>query len=313
MNYSEYFGNTPAAKQSGNKVPIKKIYADSPVIVDNQNGQTATRTYQNADPIVVQRLTHEQEIMQQQQMAMSNHLAEQQKAYYDKIWNDKIDKMDEEAAPGPKKKVKKISFIDNKIKADEDAATCVDVLTPADIEINNEQVFESNSKDVVDEHLNDDFEDDNTMLIPDSETTLTENVKDEDEVTSPEELSHAEYLTPVEADNGNIVNDESVNNSPVETPETYGNSEINEVEEKNEEPVEPILAQDAEVETIEEFEEADELPEELKDLNIDEEYEAERAARLAAKEEASDSKKKSAKKSSSPKRKKPVVKAKIKK
>jgi hypothetical protein len=86
MNYSEYFGKNPNAGwgASGTKetnkedwskyfqpgtpqVPIKKVYSDSPVVIDNKNGQV--KTYMDVDPVVVQRPTHEQMIMEQQQMA----------------------------------------------------------------------------------------------------------------------------------------------------------------------------------------------------------------------------------------------------
>ena len=129
----------------------------------------------------------------------------------------------------------------------------------------------------------------------------------------------------------------------------------NEVKEEIEDTIEPILPQDAEVEDIVEEEDdvvetedkvkgdieaepeseklddtlgditdeyiPSDLPEELAGLNIDEEYEAERNARIAAKEaEAEETKKKSNRgrkkatnSSETSKRKKPVVKTKTKK
>ena len=70
MNYNEYFGKNPNAgwgasgtRDTNNEdwskyfepgtqqVPIKKVYSDSPVVVDNPNGQI--RTYMDVDPVVV--------------------------------------------------------------------------------------------------------------------------------------------------------------------------------------------------------------------------------------------------------------------
>ena len=131
MNYSEYFGKNPNAGwgASGTKetnkedwsnyfqpgtpqVPIKKMYSDSPVVIDNKNGQV--KTYMDVDPVVVQRPTHEQMLMEQQQRAASRRLAEEQKAYYDKVWNNKVKQMEDEFASEDKPKtVKKLSFVDN--------------------------------------------------------------------------------------------------------------------------------------------------------------------------------------------------------
>lgn len=332
MNYSEYFGKNPNAGwgASGTKetnkedwsnyfqpgtpqVPIKKMYSDSPVVIDNKNGQV--KTYMDVDPVVVQRPTHEQMIMEQQQMAASRRLAEEQKAYYDKVWNNKVKQMEDEFAGEDKPKVvKKLSFVDNPKAVEEQTQQPVNI----DVPQNAAPGYE------------------NKPMTEEEMQQQAEELQKKEELCDPIEDEVTEEPIP------NIIDE------PADVFE-------NEVDEEIEDTIEPILPQDAEVEDIVEEEDdvvetedkvegdveaepeseklddtfgdiADEdvpsdLPEELAGLNIDEEYEAERNARIAAKEaEAEETKKKSNRgrkkatdSSETSKRKKPVVKTKSKK
>ena len=124
MNYSEYFGNHPSAgfgtkgkkdewsdyfKNQSRRVPVEKVYSDSPIVVDRNIGKV--KTYLDVDPVVTQRPTHEQMLMQQQQMAISRRLAQEQKDYYGKVWENKINQMEVEEPQVPRK-VRKLSFVD---------------------------------------------------------------------------------------------------------------------------------------------------------------------------------------------------------
>ena len=353
MNYSEYFGKNPNAGwgASGTKetnkedwsnyfqpgtpqVPIKKMYSDSPVVIDNKNGQV--KTYMDVDPVVVQRPTHEQMIMEQQQMAASRRLAEEQKAYYDKVWNDKVKQMEDEFAGEDKPKtVKKLSFVDNPKAVEEQTQHPVNIDVPQ-----NAAPGYENNKPMTEEEMQAAIE------------KLNEESKKLDELEkqkqAEEELQKAEeHGDPIEDE----VTEEPIPDAIDEPADVFEN----EVKEEIEDTIEPILPQDAEVEDIVEEEDdvvetedevkgdieaepeseklddtlgditdediPSDLPEELAGLNIDEEYEAERNARIAAKEaEAEETKKKSNRgrkkatnSSETSKRKKPVVKTESKK
>ena len=352
MNYSEYFGKNPNAGwgASGTKetnkedwsnyfqpgtpqVPIKKMYSDSPVVIDNKNGQV--KTYMDVDPVVVQRPTHEQMIMEQQQMAASRRLAEEQKAYYDKVWNDKVKQMEAEFAGDDKPKaVKKLSFVD-KPKAVEEQTQ-----QPVNIDVHqNAALGYENNKPMTEEEKQSIIE------------KLDVECKKLDEVEKQQQAEELQKEVKLSDQIEDEVTEEPIPDAIDEPADVFEN----EVKEEIEDTIEPILPQDAEVEDIVEEEDnvvetedevkgdveaepeseklddtlgdiADEdvpsdLPEELAGLNIDEEYEAERNARIAAKEaEAEETKKKSNRgrkkatnSSETSKRKKPVVKTKSKK
>ena len=352
MNYSEYFGKNPNAGwgASGTKetnkedwsnyfqpgtpqVPIKKMYSDSPVVIDNKNGQV--KTYMDVDPVVVQRPTHEQMIMEQQQMAASRRLAEEQKAYYDKVWNDKVKQMEDEFAGEDKPKtVKKLSFVDKPKAVEEQTQQPVNI----DVLQNTAPGYENN-KPMTEEEMQAAIE------------KINEESKKLDEAEKQQQIKELQK----EEELGNQIEDEVTKEPIPDIIDEPADVFENEVEKEIEDTIEPILPQDAEVEDIVEEEDnvvetedevegnveeepeyeklddilggiADEddnsdLPEELAGLNIDEEYEAERNARIAAKEaEAEETKKKSNRgrkkatnSSETSKRKKPVVKTKSKK
>ena len=352
MNYSEYFGKNPNAGwgASGTKetnkedwsnyfqpgtpqVPIKKMYSDSPVVIDNKNGQV--KTYMDVDPVVVQRPTHEQMLMEQQQMAASRRLAEEQKAYFDKVWNDKVKQMEDEFAGEDKPKVvKKLSFVDNPKAVEEQTQQPVNI----DVPQNAAPGYENNKP----------------MTEEEKQAIIKKLDKECKKLDEAEKQQQAEELQKKEELCDQI--EDEVTEEPIpDTIDEPADVFENEVEEEIEDTIEPILPQDAEVEDIVEEEDdvvetedevkgnveaepeseklddtlgditdediPSDLPEELAGLNIDEEYEAERNARIAAKEaEAEETKKKSNRgrkkatnSSETSKRKKPVVKTKSKK
>ena len=297
-------------------------------------------------------------LMQQQQAALSRRLAEEQKAYYDKVWDKKVNQMEDEFTSSDKPKpVKKLSFVD-KPKAEftgEQKSVTIDTIhqpvgdpghkpmTPEEMAAAEQALNEAAWAQMrAEEQARKELEESLKKTTEETPKELVENpVENFDGINDGETIDERpdEMGFAITLDSENEVNElkEELINAGV--PEDA-------IEEEISEPIEPILPGDAEVEAYEETDIIDEdipvtpepeddfdnnlggldeddmpsdMPDDIEDLNIDEEYETERAARLAAAEQKDEEpvapkrRGRKPKDAAEPKRRKPVVTTKKKK